>query len=156
MFFERKKMIRITKIFCFEAAHLLADYNGPCKNIHGHSYRLHVTIKGEPIKDESNPHDGMVIEFSVLKNIVNEHIVHPYDHAIILPERANKSLIKVINEIENKVVYTPFQPTCENLLSKFAKLLIEHLPKNVSLCKLKLYETANSYAEWCESDQTGN
>jgi len=147
-------MIRVTKIFCFEAAHLLAGYNGLCKNIHGHSYRLHVTIKGEPICDETNPHDGMVIEFSVLKNIVNELIITPYDHALILPNRANKDIMKVMIETENKTVFTPFQPTCENLLNHFASLLINSLPYGVSLYKLKLYETASSYAEWYYSDQT--
>jgi len=149
-------MIRITKIFCFEAAHLLAGYEGLCKNIHGHSYRLHVTIKGLPISDETNPHDGMVIEFSGLKKIVNEFIVTPFDHALILPERANKGLIEAIVQTENKTVFTSFQPTCENLLSHFAKLLINQLPSNVTLQKLKLYETATSYAEWCAEDHQTN
>lgn len=146
-------MIRITKVFCFEAAHLLDGYNGVCKNIHGHSYMLHVTIKGIPINDVTNPHDGMVIEFSLLKKIVNDLIISPFDHSLILPERVNKKLANVVNDIENKTVFTPFQPTCENLIIHFAHLLINHLPKGVSLHKLKLYETATSYAEWCAIDQ---
>lgn len=146
-------MIRVTKIFCFEAAHLLEGYNGLCKNIHGHSYQLHVTIIGKPICDQTDSHDGMVIEFSILKNIVNELIILPFDHSLILPERANKLLINALNEVDNKTVFTKFQPTCENLLNHFAELLINNMPKGVSLYKLKLYETANSYAEWFASDQ---
>jgi len=146
-------MIRITKIFCFEAAHLLYEYDGLCKNIHGHSYRLYVTIKGEPMNDPSNPHDGMVIEFSILKNIVNELIITPFDHSLILPQRVNLSLKNVLNESKNKTVFTEFQPTCENLLNHFASLLIHRLPNSVTLHKLKLYETANSYAEWFANDQ---
>jgi 6-pyruvoyltetrahydropterin/6-carboxytetrahydropterin synthase len=145
-------MIRITKIFRFETAHLLSGYNGPCRNIHGHSYELHVTVKGIPARDDHNPNDGMVMEFSVLKSIVNEQIISRLDHALIMPEKSDKILIRLLTDTGQQVVVTPFQPTCENLLADFAKRISHSLPAQVSLHKLRLYETASSYAEWSADD----
>ena len=64
--------IRITKKFDFEAGHALFGYDGKCKNIHGHSYKLFVTVIGEPINDSSHIKNGMVIEFGDLKTILNQ------------------------------------------------------------------------------------
>jgi len=61
--------IRITKQFDFETAHALYGYDGKCKNIHGHSYHLHVTVIGTPIDDLSNSNNGMVLDFGDLKNL---------------------------------------------------------------------------------------
>ena len=57
-------VIRLTKEFSFEAAHALDGYDGPCREIHGHSYRLFVTVKGTPAEDASNPKCGMVLAVS--------------------------------------------------------------------------------------------
>ena len=62
--------IRITKKFTFEAGHALYGYDGKCKNVHGHSYKLYVTVIGVPIADKDNVKYGMVIDFSDLKSIV--------------------------------------------------------------------------------------
>lgn len=147
-------MIRITKIFRFEAAHALPGYDGPCKNIHGHSYELHVTVKGVPINDDSNPHNGMVIEFSDIKTLVNTLIINKLDHALILPEGAKSNIKDALVLEGQKMVLSPYQPTCENLLYDFAKILSERLPEYVKLQHLKLFETASSYAEWDADDQT--
>ena len=72
--------IRITKQFSFETGHALHGYDGKCKNIHGHSYRLDVTVIGKPVADESNPKCGMVIDFSDLKKIATDEIVDVFDH----------------------------------------------------------------------------
>mgnify|MGYP001087225704 CR=1 FL=1 len=76
--------IRLTKEFSFEAAHLLEGYDGACREIHGHSYRLFVTVKGCPADDDTNPKCGMVMDFGVLKSIVNEEVVSRFDHALVL------------------------------------------------------------------------
>ncbi len=73
--------IRLTKEFSFEAAHALDGYDGPCREIHGHSYRLFVTVKGRPSTTEGDPKCGMVLDFGVLKRIVHEEIVARFDHA---------------------------------------------------------------------------
>ena len=84
-------IIRITKEFCFEMAHLLSNYDGLCKNLHGHSYRLMVTVKGNISQDETSPKHGMVMDFSVLKRIVKDEIVDKCVHAANLAQNAQKS-----------------------------------------------------------------
>ncbi len=143
-------IIRVTKEFRFEGAHALADYDGKCRHIHGHSYRLFVTIKGSPKEQKGNPKSGMVIDFSQLKEIVSKHITEPFDHALIL--REDSSLAKEISESYCNVIITPFQPTCENLAIHFADIIRENLPKNITLQSIKLYETATSYVEWVKED----
>ncbi len=64
--------IRITKIFHFEMAHALNNYDGLCRNIHGHSYKLRVTLIGQPSNDKTSPKKGMLIDFSDIKKIVRE------------------------------------------------------------------------------------
>ena len=76
--------IRLTKEFSFEAAHALDGYDGPCREIHGHSYRLFVTVKGTPGEDPRDPKYGMVMDFGLLKRIVNEEVVSRFDHALVL------------------------------------------------------------------------
>ncbi len=67
--------VRVTRIFRFEMAHALWGYDGLCKNIHGHSYVLKVTVAGSPITDPDDRKLGMVIDFGDLKRIVNKQIV---------------------------------------------------------------------------------
>ncbi|HLU85688.1 MAG TPA: 6-carboxytetrahydropterin synthase, partial [Vicingaceae bacterium] len=80
-------IIRITKEFKFEMAHALIGYDGPCKNIHGHSYRLNVTVKGKVKNGTSDSDEGMVVDFGIIKKIVNELIVDKYDHALVLNDK---------------------------------------------------------------------
>ena len=146
--------IRITKHFDFESAHALYGYDGKCKNIHGHSYHLYVTVIGEPIIDSENPKNGMVMDFGDLKVIVKKEIVNKFDHAVVLNENSpHKELANTINEYSHKVVLVPYQPTSENMLLDFSERIQRQLPQNVLLHSLKLYETANSYAEWFADDQ---
>lgn len=146
--------IRITKHFDFESAHALYGYDGKCKNIHGHSYHLHVTVIGEPIEDDQNPKNGMVMDFGDLKVIVKNEIVTKFDHAVVLNNNSpHRELANTINDHAHKVVLVPYQPTSENMLIDFAERIQKQLPQNVLLHSLKLYETANSYAEWHADDQ---
>lgn len=146
--------IRITKHFDFESAHALYGYDGKCKNIHGHSYHLYVTVIGEPITDAENAKNGMVMDFGDLKVIVKKEIVTKFDHAVVLNENSpHKELANTINEYSHKVVLVPYQPTSENMLLDFSQRIQRQLPQNVLLHSLKLYETANSYAEWFADDQ---
>ena len=81
-------VIRLTKEFSFEAAHALDGYDGPCREIHGHSYRLFVTVKGTPLTTDSDPKAGMVMDFGALKRIIHEEIIARYDHALVLQRSA--------------------------------------------------------------------
>ncbi len=144
--------IRVTKEFNFEIAHALWNYDGPCANIHGHSYRMFVTVIGDPIDDENNPKNGMVIDFGDLKKIVNQEIIHPLDHSIILNKKAFDSFNSTDNQMFKKQYIVDYQPTCENMVVDFAQKLLKKIPDGLKLHNIKLYETATSFAEWYASD----
>ena len=76
--------IRITREFSFEGAHALGGYDGKCCHIHGHSYRLAVTVTGEPVVEENSPKKGMVMDFTDLKKIVGDNIIDKFDHALVM------------------------------------------------------------------------
>ena len=145
-------MIRLTKIFNFEMAHALYGYDGPCKNIHGHSYSLEVTIAGEPLNDPSHPKHGMVMDFSDLKAIVKEQIVDRLDHALLLNGNSPHRNIPQLDANFEKVVFVDYQPTSENMVVDFSQRIIRRLPQNIQLFSLKLQETESSFAEWFASD----
>ena len=145
--------VRVTKIFNFEMAHALWGYDGLCKNIHGHSYILKVSVSGEPITDPEDIKQGMVIDFGDLKRVTKKHIVDIYDHAIVLNNKAPVAGLSELKEMFDRHHYTDFQPTAENMVIYFAEILNRELPASVRLESVILYETANSYAEWLASDQ---
>ncbi len=144
--------IRITKQFRFEAAHALWGYDGACRNIHGHSYILYVTLIGKPINDPKHPKYGMVMDFSVLKNIVNEQIVDQFDHALLLRSGTPHEQLASSSELLGKIMKMDYQPTCENMITDFAQRISANLPPEVKLFSLKLHETATAYAEWYAAD----
>ncbi len=144
--------IRITKEFHFEMAHALLNYDGLCSSIHGHSYLLSVTLLGEPTKDTKHPKNGMVIDFTLLKSIIKDNIIDKIDHALLLNQEIEEKENLRADKLFDKVVYTNFQPTCENLLLDFAFVLKDKFPENLKLFSLKLRETATSYAEWYADD----
>jgi 6-pyruvoyltetrahydropterin/6-carboxytetrahydropterin synthase len=143
--------IRVTKEFHFEAAHALTGYDGPCRNIHGHSYVLSVTVVGSPSVDPDSSKLGMVIDFGDLKRIVKKEIVDVYDHALILHDISGNNNLPTGDPFRN-VIYVPYQPTSENLLIDFAARIKLLLPASLTLFSIRLRETATSYAEWFASD----
>ena len=117
--------MRIGKHFEFEASHQLPWHKGKCKRLHGHSYKLTVVAEGK-INSE-----GMVLDFEILKNVVKDTVIDKYDH-------------QHLNDFfEN--------PTAENVAKKFFddidKKLKEAANNSVKIVELRLYETANSFAE---------
>lgn len=144
--------IRVTKKFHFEMAHALYEYDGICRNIHGHTYHLDVTLIGAIQKEQGHPKDGMVMDFSVLKKIVKEKIVQHFDHALVVNALFPTDHINAFKKATERLVVVDFQPTTENLVVHFAKIIQQALPLNVSLFSMRLYETRNSYAEWFASD----
>ena len=118
----------ITKTFHFEAAHHLPEHQGKCARLHGHSYRLEVTLHG-PIKDAPGTSDhGMVMDFADLSQIVKEAVIEPLDH-------------QDLNTVTG--VYT----TAENLVHWIWGQLISHgLPQRL-LRRVRLWETETSFAE---------
>ena len=147
------EQIRITKIFSFETGHALYGYDGKCRNVHGHSYKLSVTVIGRPISDNNHVKFGMVIDFSDLKKIVKEEIVDVFDHATVFNK--NTPHVELAKELSNRghnVLLVDYQPTSEMLVIDFSKKIVKKLPENIKLHSLRLQETDSSYAEWYAAD----
>jgi 6-pyruvoyltetrahydropterin/6-carboxytetrahydropterin synthase len=145
--------IRITKQFSFETGHALYGYDGKCKNVHGHSYKLSVTVIGEPITDADNVKFGMVIDFTDLKKIVKEDIVDIFDHATVFNQNTpHVELAKELKDRGHHVILVDYQPTSENMVIDFANKIIARLPYKIHLHSLRLQETESSFAEWFASD----
>jgi len=143
-------IVRITKEFKFEMAHALYGYDGVCANIHGHSYRLWVTVRGEVKNENGHTKDGMLMDFTDLKSIVKPAIVDKYDHSLVL--NANSPHANLDLSAFNKVYHLDYQPTSENLVLDFANFIKNELPNGVDLLKVVLSETATSFAEWNKDD----
>ncbi len=147
-----QKNIRITKAFRFEMAHALKGYDGLCRNIHGHTYELRVTIVGEPIADETSPKLGMVMDFGDLKKIVKEEIVDKYDHSLVLFDKMPATLITELKHNFERVILKDYNPTSELMLLDFVEIIRARLPEGVSLKHVYFRETTSSFAEWYAED----
>lgn len=139
--------VRVTKRFHFEMAHALRCHDGLCANIHGHSYVLDVTLTGTPRYEPGHPKDGMVIDFSELKKLVNTAVVDRYDHALLLHE-SDRAQASTGHELFGRTVFTPWQPSCENVLLDIVERLQAALQGSAVLQAVRLQETASSWAEW--------
>lgn len=146
------KIIRVTKEFNFEMGHALFGYDGACKNIHGHSYKLKVCLMGKPIDDNQNPNNGMVIDFRELKSIIKENIIDKLDHSLMLNQQFYDNNKDIISSFGENVLLMPFQPTCENILLFIVDKIKELIPNHLVLFSVYLRETQSSYAEWFAND----
>lgn len=141
-------MLRVTKIFRFETAHAIHGYQGSCKNIHGHSYVLHVTVRQAVNQAGYLPPPGFVIDFKQLKKVVQSTVVEHFDHRILL-SKAYLLQNPAMATLPNLEIWEA-EPTAENMLLFIKERLAGSLPPEVSLYQIKLFETADSYAEWAE------
>lgn len=144
--------IRISRKFSFEAAHALQDYDGACRHIHGHSYKLEVCLIGPVLQEVGHPKNGMVMDFGELKKLVQQEVIEGWDHALLLNENSPAALVKSLRDNNEKLVLLPYQPSCENMLLDIKSRIRASLPPPFRLCRLMLAETENSYAEWYASD----
>lgn len=135
-------MISACKIFHFEMAHALTDHPGACRNLHGHSYEMHVMVTAPQLNSQ-----GMIIDFGHIKRLVNEHIVDTYDHALVLKQ--GTPLAQIIHGYDGQLIWMDCEPTAENLVQSFADTLQPLFEAmQVTLSQIKLYETPTSYALW--------
>lgn len=147
--------IRLTREFSFEMAHALEGYDGLCRHVHGHSYKLFVTVAGTPCDAPDDPKYGMVMDFGDLKRIVNRLVVDRYDHALILRQTPeNMQLLEQVCKKWERVYLVDYQPTCEQMIARFATQIVRELPEDVRLVELKLYETEKSHATWRAEDNS--
>ena len=135
-------MTTVTKTVRFDAAHVLTNHKGLCKNLHGHTYRVDVSVAGE-----EGGTDDMVIDFKDLKRIATEVICDRFDHAFIYNtgSEGEREIAAVVEKHGMRTVAIPFRSTAENL----ARLFFEDLARRVSgLSSVKVWETADSCAEY--------
>lgn len=139
-------MIEISKIFHFEAAHALLGYDGACRHIHGHSYRLIVTVSASASTRSYLPAPGLLFDFKALKKTVQEWVLDKLDHALILStEYLNQH--PHLAQAEN-IIEFPAEPSAENLLIYIRDSIKQAFPQDVQLERLQLYETETSFATW--------
>jgi len=151
-------MISITKIFEWPMSHRLENHNSSCKNIHGHSYKMEVTVSRSytelSTKAEGSSVEGMVIDFSELKNAVNTVIIEPLDHAFAYNknDKVNREIAKFLKKkIDQKLAPFPYRITAENMAKDFLCELNEFFNAHggvIKCTKIKLYETSASFAEY--------
>lgn len=139
-------MIQLTKIFHFETAHAIKNYDGACKHIHGHSYELHVTVSNGNTADEYIASTGIMFDFKALKQVVHTFVINNFDHRLLLSAEYAATL--EANPIYENIFIMEVEPTAENLLIFIKRNLETALPLGIKLVGLKLYETKDSYAEW--------
>jgi 6-pyruvoyltetrahydropterin/6-carboxytetrahydropterin synthase len=149
---SRKEKIRITKTFRFEMAHALLNYEGACRNIHGHSYELSVTVIGSPLNQREHPKDGLVVDFHDIKQAVQKTIIEHFDHALVLNSKTPADTVRKLQKDFAKVTTLPFQPTCENLVIEFKERLLPIFDGSYKLFSLRLEETKTCWAEWFRTD----
>jgi len=137
-------MLSITKCFGFEMAHLISNYKGACAQLHGHSYKLEVTISGELDED-------MIMDFKQLKKLVNKEVLTKLDHRLVLKE--NHRNIKRFALSGEDIWWFPFEPTAERLTLWIAEKVKTELPAGIELLGIRLYETATCYADWNKDEK---
>ena len=135
-------MITVTKTVRFDAAHVLTNHQGLCKNLHGHTYRVDVSVA----QAEDDERD-MVIDFKDLKAIANEVICDRFDHAFIYNTESagEKEIAAVVEKNGMRTVAIPFRSTAENLAKMFYGDLKPRIP---GLSSIRVWETADSCAEY--------
>ncbi|MBP6432815.1 MAG: 6-carboxytetrahydropterin synthase [Ferruginibacter sp.] len=132
-------------------AHAIYGYEGSCKNIHGHSYELHVSVSSDFRETTYIASPGFIIDFKEIKKLVQDSVIERFDHQLLLSSAyitSNPS----ISSLKNIVIFEA-EPTAENLLIYIKNFLQKTFPDNIQLVHLKIFETKNSYAEWSENNQ---
>ena len=133
-------MLTVSKQCLFDAAHVLTNHAGQCKNLHGHTYRVIVEVA------EGADGQDMVIDFKDLKQVMREVILARFDHAFIFDEASASEceIAAVIAKHGMRSVGLPFRTTAENLARHFFR----ELSARVNVVSVKVYETPESCAEY--------
>ena len=149
------KLIRVTKEVTFDCAHMLSGHEALCKNLHGHTYKVLVTVEGEPLEEGSSA--SMVMDFKHLKAAINEIIVDKFDHAVIFSAEdfrnpAEEELYAWATKYGMRHFVMMGRTTAEQMAYYFSSKIEDYLKheldlKNIYKCSCKVYETPTSYAE---------
>ena len=143
--------IEITRRLEFDAGHRIPDHLSQCRHLHGHRYALEVTLAGAIIDAAGQPDNGMVMDFSQLKELAHLHLVDAWDHAFLVWRQDSVVLAFLEGLPGHKTVVLPVVPTAENLAAiayeKLAEVFAAAYGPQLRLQRLRLYETPNCWAE---------
>ncbi|MBN6080937.1 6-carboxytetrahydropterin synthase QueD [Aggregatibacter actinomycetemcomitans] len=141
-------MFKVSKEFSFDMAHLLDGHDGKCQNLHGHTYKLQVEVRGNLYQEGAK--QGMVIDFSDLKKTVNHAILEPMDHAFIYDQTSEREskIAALLQQLDSKTFGVPFRTTAEQL----AQFIFNQLKyqNNLPVSAVRLWETPTSFCEYGE------
>lgn len=138
-------MYQLTTHASFDSAHFLSGYEGKCRNLHGHRWKLEVTVSSEELAQEGQIR-GMIVDFGELKKDVND-LADEFDHCLIIERGTLKEKTMEALEEEFRIIQVEFRPTAENFARYFYER-IKALGYQVSL--VKVYETPNNMAGYGE------
>lgn len=147
-------MNTITKQYRAEIAHRLINYEGKCAHLHGHSYLFELTVTAPDLDDR-----GMLVDFKDVKAAM-KHVLEPYDHALVL--HRNDPLIQLLDDVGTNIFVAArgtnnesarlhlweVNPTAEWMAITFAAEIQDALPREIRVVRLRVWETATSFAEW--------
>jgi 6-pyruvoyltetrahydropterin/6-carboxytetrahydropterin synthase len=144
-------MLTITRKLEFDAGHRIPDHNSQCRNLHGHRYTLEITLTGQVVEHDGQADNGMIMDFSDVKNLARESLVDLWDHAFLVYEKDAKVREFLESLPNHKTVVLNRVPTVENL-AKIAFEILQPVYQDrystgLSLSKIKLFETPNCWAE---------
>ncbi len=126
----------------FDSAHFLAGYNGKCRNIHGHRWKIEVIVNSEKLVSDGEKR-GMVIDFGDLKAEVKQ-LADSFDHSLIYEKGSLKeTTLKALKDEDFKLIEVPFRPTAECFAKHFYDILSA---KGLSVHSVSVYETPENCA----------
>jgi len=146
----------VTKIFQFDSAHMLSGHEGLCKNLHGHTYTVEVSVrqKVSPFGVWTDgPAEGMVVDFKYLSSALKEELFSKLDHAYIYNSMGGddeKRIAALCEELGMRTYNMGMRPTAENMCMRFLQLsqrILKDVDTNLVVTKIKVYETPTSFAE---------
>jgi 6-pyruvoyltetrahydropterin/6-carboxytetrahydropterin synthase len=145
------KQVSITRRLEFDSGHRIPNHCGQCRNIHGHRYRLDLTLSGEVLHREGASDDGMILDFGDIKSLAQDHLVSKWDHAFLI-YRGDTALLNFLQSMEgHKTVVLDAIPTVENLaqiaFDMLAPVFKDCFGHHLQLTRLVLFETPNCWAE---------
>lgn len=144
-------MLTITRKLEFDAGHRIPDHNSQCRNLHGHRYTLEITLTGQVVDHDGQADNGMIMDFSDVKNLARENLVDLWDHAFLVYEKDSQVKDFLHSLPNHKTVVLNRVPTVENLAKIAFDILKpvyqDRFSTGLSLSKIKLFETPNCWAE---------
>ena len=142
--------MKIVKIIQWDMGHRVLNHSSICKGLHGHRYRAEICVQGKLIQDSGISEEGMVIDFSEIKQTANKFIHEELDHAFMVWDKDAEMLKFFNNSDGHKPVIVPFTPTAENvaeyIFHKLKDKFSDVFNTGLHLHSVKLWETPSSYA----------